>query len=171
MSIILKGSASWYSATDKGGNANVAMMSARRCPDCVGSGDGSEPNYEGGYKVFGKCKRCHGDGKLINQMPFNPMGLEAAMPLSLIEKHGLKFGQLLKVMYKYNTPTIYPEDQGRPFTPISFTFEREVIVRLVDIGPNEKLCAECRIIDLTEFAFRQLEDPSKGIIEIELGIL
>lgn len=28
MSVILKGKASWYSATDKGGNANVSMMSA-----------------------------------------------------------------------------------------------------------------------------------------------
>jgi hypothetical protein len=146
VSIILKGSASWYSATDKGGNTNVAMMSARRCP-------GTESSD-------GVCERCGGDGYLINQMPFNPMGLEAAMPLSLIEKHGLRFGQLVKVDYKKYVsvgPTYYEL--------------KTIVVRLVDIGPSEKLCAEGRIIDLTEFAFSQLEDTSKGIIEVEITVL
>lgn len=158
MSIILKGQASWYSATDKGGNDNVAMMSARKCPTCKGYGNlklvPSVNLTEEGLKVL-KCDRCKGDGKLINQMPFNPQGSECAIPLSLIEKHGLRFGQLVIVRYKC----------ARIHAEISIT------VRLVDIGPSEKLCAEGRIIDLTEFAFSQLEDTSKGIIEIELEAL
>jgi hypothetical protein len=159
MSIILKGQASWYLATDKGGNANVAMMSARRCDRCEGFGtvaSGLEIEVDelaGQHRI--RCERCHGDGKLINQMPFNPKGMECAMPLSLIEKHGFRFGQLVKVDY-WNE-----QEEGWS----------QIVVRLVDIGPNEKLCAEGRIIDLTEFAFRQLEDTSKGIIEIEMEVM
>ena len=145
MSIILKGKASWYTAEDKGGNANVAMMSVRKCPDCEGYGCDNEDLIS--------CKRCHGDGKLTNQMHFNPMGMECAMPLSLIEKHGLRFGQLVKVNH-YN---VFGKEQ--------------ITVRLVDIGPNEKLCAEGRIIDITPFAFEQLDDKSKGLIDVEVEVL
>lgn len=151
MSIILKGTASWYSATDKGGNANVSMMSARKCPDCGGYGqlkvhiENKHDDFE-----FVDCKRCNGDGKLINQMPFNPMGMEAACPLNLIEKYGIRFGSLIKV--KYNN--------------------KEIVVRLVDIGPNETLFKEeNRIIDLTEFSFKQLADTNYGIISVEIEIV
>ena len=161
MSIILKGQASWYTAQDKGGNANVAMMSARNCPECGGTGKSYEPQWNDGYVVFGKCKRCGGDGILTNQMPFNPQGMECAMPLSLIEKHGLRFGQLVKVTYNK-----FPDD-----IESKTLHNKSITVRLVDIGPNEKLCAEGRIIDLTPFAFEQLEDKSKGLIDIEMEIL
>lgn len=157
MSIILKGYASWYSATDKGGNANVSMMSARKCPECGGYGqlkvhiENKHDDFE-----FVDCKRCNGDGKLINQMPFNTMGMECAMPLSLIEKYGLRFGQLVKV--------------SRESLRFTGWTKKSIIVRLVDIGPNEKLCAEGRIIDLTEGAFKMLEDTSKGLIPVEIEV-
>jgi rare lipoprotein A (peptidoglycan hydrolase) len=93
-------------------------------------------------------------------MPFNPQGMEAAIPLSLIEKHRLKFGQLVRVNY-YNAE--HKDNEN--------TLTESITVRIVDIGPSEKLCAEGRIIDLTEFAFSQLEDPSKGIIDVEMELL
>lgn len=161
MSIILKGQASWYTAQDKGGNANVAMMSARTCFKCGGCGyiniECGCGSIEQCTALNEKCLRCGGDGILTNQMPFNPMGMECAMPLSLIEKHGLRFGQLVKVKYVKNSVDNFQN--------------REITVRLVDIGPNEKLCAEGRIIDLTPFAFEQLAKVSEGLIDIEIEIL
>lgn len=153
MSIILKGKASWYSATDKGGNANVAMMSAETCYTCEGSGTVKVDAIN--RDIFIKCKRCGGDGKLINQMPFNPMGMECAVPKSIRKKHGLRFGQLVKVSYWDSIEAIC----------------KKIVVRLVDIGPSEKLCAEGRIIDLTAFAFSQLEDTSRGLIDVEVEVL
>ena len=160
MSIILRGKASWYTAQDKGGNANVAMMSARECPDCI-EGVLSTSSPVRGHPIELKCDRCHGDGFLTNQMPFNPMGMECAMPLSLIEKHGLRFGQLVKVTYNK-----FPDD-----IESKTLHNKSITVRLVDIGPNEKLCAEGRIIDLTPFAFEQLAKVSEGLIDIEMEIL
>ena len=146
MGQILKGKASWYTAQDSGGNLNVSMMSARICPKC-------------NHIAPMNCNRCGGDGYLINSIPFNPQGMEAALPASLREKHGITYGSLVQVTYK------------REGLPIQLK-EKAIILRINDEGPSERLLeTQNRIIDLTPFAFSLLEDTRAGLIDVEVEFL
>lgn len=149
MGVLIKGKASWYTEKDPGSRDTVAMMSARSCPECWGN------------KSMGMdfCERCNKKGRLINPMPYNRQGMECAIPESMIEKYGLRFGQLVQVTIQ---KTGFPVKMQT----------RSIVVRIVDVGPSEKLFKEeNRIIDLTPFAFGLLDDTRLGVIDVEVEIL
>lgn len=81
---------------------------------------------------------------------------------------------------------------GRPYNPADFTMaswdyplgtlvqltyvssggqKRSVVVEVTDRGPAKDLVAKGRIFDLSWTAFRQLENPKKGVIRVTAKIV
>lgn len=48
---------------------------------------------------------------------------------------------------------------------------RSVVVRVNDRGPNRRLVAQGRVVDLTRAAFEAIADPQEGLISVRLTLL
>ncbi|MGD2278668.1 MAG: septal ring lytic transglycosylase RlpA family protein [Candidatus Omnitrophota bacterium] len=48
---------------------------------------------------------------------------------------------------------------------------RKVLVRVNDRGPAKRLYQEGRVVDLTKAAFEEIEDPDKGLAEVEVRVV
>lgn len=62
-------------------------------------------------------------------------------------------------------------DWGTKFKVTNLANGKSVIVRLNDFGPNKKLHAKGRIIDLSKGAFSKIADLKRGVIQIEIKVI
>ena len=55
---------------------------------------------------------------------------------------------------------------GKYYKVMNLDNGKTVFVKVNDFGPNKRLAAQGRIIDLSPAAFRAIADPAKGIIRV-----